>query len=153
MMIPFNYNDDKQLYLIDFGLSCKYKNNNGSHIPFKNKQFMTGTARYSSINAMKGYEHSRRDDLESLGYIILYLAIGKLPWQGLKIEGKRDRIIRTLMVKEKVNIDSISKDVPSFIANMIKSARDMTFEADINQEHYRELIRTDLKELGVDKLT
>jgi len=60
------------------------------------------------------------------------LAIGKLPWQGLKIEGKRDRIIRTLMVKEKVNIDSIAKDVPSFIAIMIKTARDMTFEADLN---------------------
>jgi len=81
---------------------------------------------------MKGYEHSRRDDIESLGYIILYLAIGKLPWQGLKIEGKRDRIIRTLMVKEKVNIDSISSNVPSFISYMIKNARDMLFEANVN---------------------
>lgn len=70
--------------------------------------------------------------MESLGYIILYLAIGKLPWQGLKIEGKRDRIIRTLMFKEKVSIDYIAKDVPSFISNMIKIARNMLFEDDIN---------------------
>lgn len=54
MMIPFEWNEDHRIYMIDYGLSCKYRQNNNKHIPFKNRYFMTGTARYSSINAMKG---------------------------------------------------------------------------------------------------
>jgi len=80
---------------------------------------MTGTARYSSINAMKGFEHSARDDLETLGYILLFLALGRLPWQGVTGENKRERIVKTMGLKENTDIDEIGRNVPACIPFMI----------------------------------
>jgi serine/threonine protein kinase len=70
--------------LIDFGLAKKYIDEENKHISFKKGKHLVGSVNYSSVNVQKGYEASRRDDLESLLYIILFLLIGKLPWEGLR---------------------------------------------------------------------
>eukprot|EP00826_Nyctotherus_ovalis_P010140 TRINITY_DN12697_c0_g1_i5.p1 TRINITY_DN12697_c0_g1~~TRINITY_DN12697_c0_g1_i5.p1 ORF type:complete len:248 (-),score=54.58 TRINITY_DN12697_c0_g1_i5:162-905(-) len=70
------------LYLIDFGLGMTYKDRlTGTHIVFKDKKEIVGTIRFASVNAHYGMEQSRRDDLESLGYVLVYLIRGVLPWQ------------------------------------------------------------------------
>ena len=61
------------VYLIDFGLAKKWKNSAGEHIPYKDGKNLTGTARYVSANTHRGIEQSRRDDLEGVGYLLLYL--------------------------------------------------------------------------------
>jgi len=66
--------------LIDFGLAKYYIDSEGNHIPFFEKKGLIGTARYASVNCHLGHEQSRRDDLEGLGYIVLYFAKGTLPW-------------------------------------------------------------------------
>ena len=69
------------VHLIDFGLSKKYKDaKTHQHIPYKENKNLTGTARYASVNTHLGIEQSRRDDLEAIGYILTYFAIGVLPW-------------------------------------------------------------------------
>jgi len=69
------------LYLIDYGLAKKWKvSPTNEHIPMKEGNSLTGTARYASANTHLGVEQSRRDDLEGAGYVILYMLMGELPW-------------------------------------------------------------------------
>ena len=75
-----------ELYLIDFGLATLFfteETGSKKHIPIKNNEVLIGTPRYMSTNVQQGFTASRKDDLESLGYVLIYLQKGELPWQNL----------------------------------------------------------------------
>jgi serine/threonine protein kinase len=77
------------VHLIDFGLSKEYRDpDTHLHMPFNKGLGFTGTATFASINSHLGLELGRRDDLESLTYILFYFLWGFLLWQGLGIEGQ-----------------------------------------------------------------
>ena len=71
---------ENSVYLIDYGISKQFKDSNNNHIPFRYNKPFIGTARYASIASHKGYEIGRKDDLESLGYLFVYLLKANLPW-------------------------------------------------------------------------
>jgi serine/threonine protein kinase len=101
------------IYMIDFGLAKRYKNSKtGDHIPFIEGKQLTGTARYASIYTQLGIEQSRRDDLESLGYILIYFLQGELPWQGIKSKTKAEKYKKILETKIKTVPVDICKDLP-----------------------------------------
>ena len=82
-MMGYGESEDK-LFIIDFGLAKKFRSSTGKgHIHFRTNKHITGTARYCSINTHKGYEQSRRDDLISMTYLLIYFIRGDLPWQNL----------------------------------------------------------------------
>lgn len=99
-----------RIYMIDLGLG-KLWNENGRHIPERHGKRLIGTPRYASINTHYGLEQSRRDDMESLGYMLIYFANGQLPWQGLKGQTKEDKY-QKIGEKKKYN----SKRIMSRIA-------------------------------------
>jgi serine/threonine protein kinase len=77
------------IYTIDYGLSKRYKDKNtGQHVPYKENRHLIGTARYASLNAHLGIEQSRRDDMESIGYVLVYFLAGRLPWQSKQEKAK-----------------------------------------------------------------
>lgn len=74
------------IHLVDFGLSKRFRDiKTHQHVPYKENRPIVGTVRYSSINTHFGIEQSRRDDVEAVGYILLYFLQGTLPWQGVKV--------------------------------------------------------------------
>ena len=77
----FGKKDPELIYLIDFGMAKKFRSSKtGKHIKFNNLKIIEGSLRYKSINSIRGYEESRRDDLESLGYVLVFLLKKFLPW-------------------------------------------------------------------------
>ena len=90
-----------RVYLLDFGLAKKYRSSKTLiQYPYIKKNKLTGTARYASIHALEEMEQSRRDDLESTGYVLMYFLRGSLPWQGLKVKTKEDRFKKILEKKK-----------------------------------------------------
>ena len=104
----------KTIYLIDFGL-CKTFSLKASS---GNSSGLIGSPMYASINAHKLVDLTRRDDLESLGYMLIYFYTGELPWN------------------EKINEDEIitlkneilNNTYPQVLLDFLKLIRSMDFE-------------------------
>lgn len=140
------------LYVIDFGLSKCFRDPvTQKHIPFKKGKSLTGTPRYASINNHRGYEQSRRDDLESLIYIVIYLLKGNLPWQKLKYkkgEDKMKHFKQIERVKESVSSKQLCKGLPSEFSIMLDYARALNFDETPEYERLRCLLRNLFKKKG-----
>ena len=142
--------NSKLLYLIDFGLSKKYNKKATTHFtPNKEGKKMTGTPRYASINALRGLEQSPRDDLESVGYVLIYLLKGSLPWQGIKIKSKIERIKSVLVKKIETSSTDLCSDLPNEFEKYIDYCKDL----EINVEpDYNMLKNLFLEVLNKEKL-
>jgi casein kinase I family protein HRR25 len=121
-------NLSKYVYLLDFGLAKKYRSSRTLvQIPFENNNRVVGTTRYASINALKGYEHSRRDDLEAAGYVLVYLIKGKLPWQGITSKDKVHRYRKLLKRKEEISPKDLCCDLPEEFEEYISYTRNLGY--------------------------
>ena len=131
------------VYIIDFGLSKRFINpKTGRHIPFIEGKSLTGTARYASINTHLGYEQARRDDLETLGYVLMYFNRGgKLPWQGLKAKSKTQKYNRISKVKRETAIETLCAKCPKEFAEYLKYCRNLDFSAKPDYKYMKSLFR------------
>ena len=123
------------LYLIDFGLAKKFRSSRTlKQFPLTKRKSLTGTARYASINALQGYEQSRRDDLESAAYVLMYLLRGDLPWQNIKIKGKKDKYAKICNKKKEVTSQELCKNYPKEFAEILEYFKNLGYTEDPNYE-------------------
>jgi serine/threonine protein kinase len=132
-----DYKNKSKLYCIDFGLAKKYIKKNEEHVSFKTGARFCGTARYASLAAHKGYEQSRKDDLESVGYLLVYLYRGKLPWQSLKTKNKQERYRIIMEKKEQISEEVLCEQLPREFLIFFKYVKSLDFD---EKPRYQSLI-------------
>lgn len=131
-----------KLFMIDFGLAKKYRDfRTRTHIVYREDKNLTGTARYASINAHLGIEQSRRDDMESLGYVMMYFNRGSLPWQGLKATNKKQKYEKISEKKMSTPIEVLCKGFPAEFAMYLNYCRSLRFEESPDYMYLRQLFR------------
>ncbi|CAN6554062.1 unnamed protein product [Malus baccata var. baccata] len=131
-----------QVYAIDFGLAKKYRDlQTHKHIPYRENKNLTGTARYASVNTHLGIEQSRRDDLESLGYVLMYFLRGSLPWQGLKAGTKKQKYDKISEKKMTTPIEVLCKSHPAEFVSYFHYCRALRFEDKPDYSYLKRLFR------------
>jgi serine/threonine protein kinase len=131
-----------QVYIIDFGLAKKYRDpKTQQHIPYREGKNLTGTARYASVNTHLGIEQSRRDDLEAIGYVLMYFNRGSLPWQGLKATGKKEKYEKIMEKKMSTPVEVLCKHFPTEFVTYLNYTRSLRFEDRPDYAYLRRLLK------------
>ena len=141
--------DNGKLYILDFGLAKKYRSSRTLvQYPYIKKKKLTGTARYASIHALEAYEQSRRDDLESVGYVLMYFLRGSLPWQGLKVRSKDDRYKKILEKKKATKTEDLCRGFPQEFFEYVDYTRNLEYEENPDYDFLRKKFLDVLKGLN-----
>ncbi|KAG1844790.1 kinase-like domain-containing protein [Suillus subluteus] len=125
-------------FIIDFGIAKEYWNTaTRVHIPFRQNQRLTGTPAFASINNHLGVDPGRRDDLESLTYMLIYLLHGSLPWLT-----SDEKLSSSSILERKVNttIEDLCYGIPVEFASILIYTRSLAFSEDPDYGHLRSLL-------------
>jgi hypothetical protein len=134
--------DTSTIYIIDFDLCKKYRSTRtGKHIIFSKTKKFIGTLEFCSINSMKGVEMTRRDDMESIGYMLIFLITGTLPWFG--IEGScSERYEKVYKIKANISNEDLCKGLPIEMCKYMKYVKSLKYEEDPDYDYLRRLFFT-----------
>lgn len=138
-------------YVVDYGLAKRfYDPKTKSHIPYRNDKSLTGTARYASIHAHLGEELSRRDDLEAVGFVMLYFYKGQLPWQNLPAFSKSEKYRRIKETKIAITLEELCEGCPEEFLAYMKHCRNLNFEEKPDYDFLINTITTLSEKEGID---
>ena len=142
--------DNYRLYLIDFGNAKKYKSSRtGKHVKILKNRGISGSLVFLSLNSMKGIEQTRRDELISLGLVIINLYIGSLPWTKTKYKNLKQGFDKIIEAKAKISIENICKGMPQEMISYMKYVKNLKNEECPDYEYLRKLFVNVLKKIGV----
>ena len=140
--------DSSLIYVIDFGFAQKYRSSRtGKHITYSKKGYFNGNLKYSSINTMKGVSPSRRDDLESLGYMIIYLYNQKLPWEDLPSKNRYTLAQKIYELKRSIKIENLCINMPEEMIIYMNYVKSLKFEQEPNYNYLKDLFQNLLKKI------
>ena len=132
--------DMSLIYFIDFGMAKKYRSSRtGNHVKFAKKSFFKGNIKYSSFNTMKGIEPSRRDDLESIGYMLIYLYHQQLPWSNLNDINHYELAKKIYFKKKTTPMETLCKDLPQEMTEYMLYVKSLKFEEEPNYNYLKKL--------------
>ena len=141
--------DTSLIYLIDFGLSKKYMSSRtGRHVKFAINKKWSGTSRFASANSLRGVIQSRRDDLESLCYILLFIMKGNLPWDNVFGYSENDDILLIYKIKKFMKPELLFLNLPKETAEFFRYCKGLDFEQKPDYNYLRSLL---LKILNTQK--
>ena len=141
--------DSSTIYIIDFGLSRKYRSSRtGKHIEYFINKKVPGTIRYLSLNASLGIEQTRRDDLESIAYMLIYLGKGSLPWNHIKVKNEIELSVKTYKLKKFLKLENLCVGLPNELISYIKYVRKLKFDEEPDYNYLKNLFITSLKKLN-----
>jgi len=130
------------VHIIDFGLAKRFSDmQTGEHIPYRSDKNLTGTARYASVNTHLGIEQSRRDDLESVGHVLVYLLSGWLPWQGLQANTKKEKYDKVMQKKADTSPRRLCAGYPDEFVTFLRYCKGLQFEEKPDYKYLRRLFR------------
>ena len=133
--------DNSIIYLIDFGLSKKYMSSRtGKHVKFSINKKWSGTSRFASANSLRGVAQSRRDDLESLCYVLLFLMKGSLPWDNVFGYTENDDILLIYKIKKYMKPDLLFLNLPLETVDFFKYCKKLDFEQKPDYSYLRSLL-------------
>ena len=151
---PDNFVTDtraRKIFLIDYGLSKYFRNPRTLvHIPMKTDKNLTGTARYASLNTHRGIEQARRDDLEGLGFMLIYFLRGRLPWQGLRAETRSAKYERIMQMKERTTLHDLCRGLPNELYQYMVHVRNLGFEDTPDYAYLESLFEKGLRARGLE---
>jgi serine/threonine protein kinase len=143
--------EPEKIFLADMGLCKPFRDPDSQiHIPFSDKRKIFGTMRFMSRNMHKRYELSRRDDLESIGFVLLYFFLGKLPWQNMRAADTTDKYEKIGLRKQKITVRALCKNAPDAFHDYMHYCRSLDFDAEPNYEYLKGLFKTCATDMGVD---
>ena len=137
------------IYMIDYGLTRKFCDSHKNHIPYKEGKHLTGTALYASIYTHKGIEQSRRDDLESLGYMMIYFIKGELPWVNVKGKNKDVKYKKIMEKKIELKPEILCEGLPDEFKQYFKYVRELQFTEEPNYEFLFGLFNNAMKKNNI----
>ncbi|KAJ3446608.1 casein kinase 1-like protein [Anaeramoeba flamelloides] len=141
-------NQKNQIFIIDFGLAKLYRNFwTLKPNKYRNNRELVGTVRYSSINTHLGIEQSRRDDLESIGYMLVYFLKGQLPWQGFKASNNKERNEKICDKKVVTPLRVLCDGLPAEFIHYLDYCKNLSFEDEPNYS----LLRSNFRNLFLKK--
>ncbi|CAK0799340.1 unnamed protein product [Prorocentrum cordatum] len=119
------------------------------HIPEERGKCMVGTARYASLRAHAGEELSRRDDLESVGYLLVWFLKGRLPWQGLDAASSQERMAKIAATKAGTTAAALCEGLPREVEAYVAYCRGLGFEERPDYGRLRAMLRAAVGHEGV----
>ncbi|CAL8123511.1 unnamed protein product [Orchesella dallaii] len=129
-----------KVFMIDFGFGKKYRDPRTlQHTALSRYNNLVGTVHYTSVNMHQGIEGSRRDDLESLAYMLIYFLRGDLPWQDIKGRNKKQRYDSIMECKLATPIEQLCKGLPPEFTAYLRYCRRLTFDEAPDYKYIRHL--------------
>ncbi|CAD8100822.1 unnamed protein product [Paramecium sonneborni] len=148
--VLFGVDDEcSKIYVVDFGISKVYRDKHGNIHPFRDNTSFIGTTRYASIAAHKGYELSRKDDIESLIYVLLYFMKGQLPWQNMQNVSDEERTSKVGEMKMSIDPKELCKDVPNEFAIILEYLKQLQYLSEPNYNFVYQQFEKAAENLGV----